>query len=146
MELKIKPVRASQPAGKRILITAGREWRGAALSEKSSPLSCHLSCVTSRALLRLSHRAEVGPDTCGTAGQEEPAKGFRSCLWHPHRHWLPCLQTRPRRSLTQGHGLRDEERAVVAATREETLQGPKIGFIAKAFHAWDFSYREKVDH
>lgn len=50
------------------------------------PLSCHLLCVTSRALLRLSHRAEVGPDTCKTAGQEEPAKGFHCWLWHAHWH------------------------------------------------------------
>lgn len=34
----------------------------------------------------------------------------------------------------QGHGLRDEERTVVAAMREGAIQGPKIRFIVKAFH------------
>lgn len=49
------------------------------------PLSCHL--------LRVTSRAEVGPNICDTAGQEEPAKGFLCWLCHPHR--LPCLQTKP---------------------------------------------------
>lgn len=103
-------------------------------------LSCHLPCVTSRAGLWLSHRAEVGPNTCETAGQEEPVKGFH--CWFRHVHWyqLPCLHSQPQHSLMQGHRLRGEERAVVAATREEAIQGPKTRFIAKG---WGFSYRGK---
>lgn len=36
-------------------------------------LSCHLPRVTSRAVLQLSHREQVGPDTWERGGQEEPA-------------------------------------------------------------------------
>lgn len=34
----------------------------------------------------------------------------------------------------------------MAATRDEAIQGPKIRFIAKALHTWDYSYEEKVGH
>lgn len=57
---------------------------------------------------------------------------------------LPANQTSAR--FNAGMWTEDEEGAVVAATSEEAIQGPKIRFIAKAFHTWDFRYRGKVDH